>query len=67
MIDFIAERCAPEKEAEIRREFDDPNSFASRFIRHWHEQARRVFDVDWVRLAAEGGLFDNAEEGEENA
>lgn len=51
MIDFIAERSTAEKEAEVRRELDKPDSFASRFIEDWGEQARNAFKINWYRLA----------------
>jgi hypothetical protein len=65
MIDFIAQRCSRETEAEIRKEFKDPNSFARRFIEEWSRRTREAFDVDWLRLIldenAEGGKQTQAE------
>lgn len=51
MIDFVGDRATPEMEAEIRKQFEDPSSFASRFIEEWSEAARTAYDVNWTRLA----------------
>lgn len=53
MIDFIAERCSPEKEAEVRAQFKSSESFASKFIVAWAKGAEEALDVDWVSLWAE--------------
>lgn len=50
MLDFIAERCTPEKEAEIRSQFDVQDSFANRFLAAWDQKAETAFDIDFAFL-----------------
>lgn len=51
MVNFVGDRSTPEKEEEIRKQFEDPDSFATKFIKEWCETARTAYDVDWSKLA----------------
>ena len=65
MIAFVGDRATPEKEAEIRKQFEAPSSFASRFIDEWVRQARDAYNVNWMRLAGlEKTHVQKPEEGE---
>lgn len=51
MADFVAGRTTPEKEIEIRAELQRPDSFASKFLEQWDEDAEHVFNIHWNKLA----------------
>jgi hypothetical protein len=51
MIDFMGGKSTPYKETLIRKQFENPNSFASKFVAEWGERARTALNVDWLKIA----------------
>lgn len=53
MIDFIADRCPADTEAAIRKELENADSYASRFVRAWAAAAREALTQFGVLDAGE--------------